>query len=116
VGPHGTHDDHGDHQVGSPRCATSLGDTGTTIVADPGTPGTNTLTVTGPDPSVQGVTLALEHPYAEGAAIEVPLTSSHHGWVGTAAMPFTGAWSATVRVRVDTFSEVSGGCGLTISP
>ena len=52
----------------------------------------------------------------DGAAIEVPLTSSHHGWVGTAAMPFTGAWQATVQVRLDTFTQASGSCELTIAP
>ncbi|MET0772914.1 MAG: copper resistance protein CopC [Candidatus Limnocylindrales bacterium] len=116
VGPHGTHAVHGDHQVGSPRCAMAVGETGITVVADPGTPGTNTLTVTGPAATVEGVTLELEHPYAEGAALEVPLTSSHHGWTGAAAMPFTGTWTATVRIRVDTFTEASGSCDLTIAP
>jgi hypothetical protein len=116
VGPHGTHDDHDAHQVGSPRCAMVVGDTGTTVVADPGIPGVNTLTVTGPAATVQGVTVDLAHPYAEGAALEVPLASSHHGWTGTAAMPFTGVWTATVQVRVDTFTEAAGSCELTIAP
>jgi putative copper export protein len=116
VGPQGSHDDHGGHQFGSPRCAMSVEGSGVTVVADPGTPGANTLIVTGPAATVQGVTLRLAHPYAEGAALEVPLTSSHHGWTGTAAMPFTGAWTATVQIRVDTFTQASGSCDLTILP
>jgi hypothetical protein len=116
VGPHGTHAGHDGHPIGSPRCAMSVDGIGTTVVADPGTPGTNELTVTGPDPSVQGVTLELEHPYAEGAALEVPLTPHEHGWSSTAAMPFTGTWTATVQVRVDDFTQRSGSCDLTIAP
>ena len=116
VGPHQDHAGHDEHELGSPRCAMSVGDVGTTFVADPGVPGTNELTVTGPDPDVQGVTVQLEHPYAEGAAIEVPLTSSHHGWTGSAALPFTGTWTVTVQVRVDTFTEASGSCQFTVAP
>jgi hypothetical protein len=116
VGPHQAHADHGGHDVASPRCAMSVGDVGTTFVADPGTPGINGLTVTGPDPSVDGVSVSLEHPYAAGAAIEAPLASSHHGWTGSAALPFTGTWTVTVAVRVDTFTEVRGTCQITIAP
>jgi hypothetical protein len=116
VGPHQDHAGHDEHELASPRCAMSVGDVGTTFVADPGVPGTNELTVTGPDPDVQGVTVQLEHPYAEGAAIEVPLTSSHHGWTGSAALPFTGTWTVTVQVRVDTFTEASGSCQFTVAP
>jgi hypothetical protein len=31
-------------------------------------------------------------------------------------MPFTGAWTATVQIRVDTFTQASGSCDLTILP
>ena len=85
------------------------------MVADPGTPGSNTLTVTGPAATVQGVSCCSRIPRG-GAALEVPLTSSHHGWTGTAAMPFTGTWTATVLIRVDTFTQASGSCDLTIAP
>jgi hypothetical protein len=116
VGPHQGHEGHEGHETGSPRCAMAVGDIGTTVVADPGTPGTNTLLVTGPDASVQGVSVSLTHPYAEGAAIAVPLTSSHHGWEGSAVLPFTGVWTATVALRLDTFTQASGSCELTIAP
>jgi len=116
VGPHQGHAGHEGHEVGAPRCAMAVGDVGTTVVAEPGTPGTNTLLVTGPDATVQGVTLSLQHPYAQGAAIEVPLTLGQRGWEGSTALPFTGVWTATVAVRVDTFTETSGSCDLTIAP
>jgi hypothetical protein len=31
-------------------------------------------------------------------------------------MPFTGTWTATVQVRVDTFTQASGSCHLMIAP
>jgi copper transport protein len=116
VGPHTGHTGHADHEAGSPRCAVPIGDIGATFVADPGTPGTNTLTVTGPDPGVEGVTVSLVHPYAEGAAIEVPLASEHHGWTGSAALPFTGDWTVDIAVRLDTFTRATGSCVFTIAP
>lgn len=116
VGPHQDHAGHEGHDLGSPRCAMAVGDIGTTFVADPGTPGTNTLLVTGPDATVQGVDVSLVHPYAEGAGIEVPLVSGHHGWEGSAVLPFTGTWTVTVQVRVDTFTEVSGSCEFQVVP
>lgn len=116
VGPHQDHAGHDGHEVGSPRCAMPVGDIGTTVVADPGTPGTNTLTVLGPGEDAQGVSVSLEHPYAAGAAIDVPLSLGQHGWEGTAPLPFTGTWTATVGVRVDTFTQLSGSCEITIAP
>lgn len=117
VGPHQGHAGHeGGHGVASPRCATAVGDIGTTVVVDAGTPGTNTLTVTGPPDGAPGVTVSLVHPYAEGAAIDVQLASGPHGWTGSVALPFTGTWTATVAVRVDTFTEATGSCELTIAP
>jgi hypothetical protein len=38
------------------------------------------------------------------------------GWQGTAVLPLTGDWSATIRVRVDTFTERTGTCTVTVAP
>ena len=66
--------------------------------------------------SVQGVSLELSHQYTGGAAIDVPLIADPRGWVGSTALPFTGDWTATALVRVDTFTEARGSCDLTIAP
>jgi putative copper export protein len=120
VGPHEGHADHGDHAVTSPRCSMTLGQGssafGAAFIADPGTSGTNELLVSGLPAGVQGVTLELLHTYAGGSPIAVPLTQDPRGWVGTSALPFTGAWTVTTLVRVDTFTEASGTCDITIAP
>jgi hypothetical protein len=123
VGPHegmAAHDDMGGGMVmtGSPRCTVTLsgGGGGAAFIADPGTPGTNTLQVIGPEASVQGVSVSLEHPFAGGATIDEPLTSGQSGWEGSAALPFTGTWTATIKVRADEFTEQSGSCEFAIAP
>ncbi len=60
--------------------------------------------------------MELLHLYTGGSPLSVPLTESHHGWAGEAALPFTGDWTVTVLVRVDTFTESRGTCDLAIAP
>ena len=89
---------------------------GAAFIADPGTPGTNALLVSGVPAGVQGVTVELLHLYTGGSPISVPLTQDQRGWVGTAALPFTGDWTVTALVRIDTFTEARGSCDITIEP
>ncbi len=120
VGPHQGHAGHEGHVITSPRCAMTLGQPGATfgaaVIADPGTPGTNELLVSGVPSGVQGVSLELSHQYTGSSAIDVQLTADARGWVGSTALPFTGDWTATALVRVDTFTEARGSCDITIAP
>jgi copper transport protein len=120
VGPHVGHADHEGHVITSPRCSMTLGQGstafGAAFIADPGTPGTNQLLVSGVPAGVQGVTVELLHQFTNGSPISVTLTTSHHGWAGSAALPFTGDWTVTVFVRVDTFTEARGTCDFTVAP
>jgi copper transport protein len=120
VGPHEGHADHADHVITSPRCSMTLGqgstEFGAAFIVDPGTPGTNQLLVSGVPAGVQGVTVELLHQYTNGSPISVPLESSHHVWAGSAALPFTGDWTVTAFVRVDTFTEARGTCDFTVTP
>jgi len=120
VGPHQGHTGHEGHVLTSPRCSMTLGQTGSTfgaaVIADPGTPGSNTLLVSGVPAGLQGVTVELLHLYTGGSPITVPLVQDQRGWVGEAALPFTGDWTVTALVRVDTFTEARGTCDITIAP
>ena len=120
VGPHVGHADHAGHIITSPRCSMTLGQTGTTFgaafIADPGTPGTNTVLVSGVPAGMQGVTVELLHQFTGGSPITVPLSQDPRGWSGSAVLPFTGDWTVTALVRVDTFTEARGTCDITIAP
>jgi copper transport protein len=120
VGPHQGHAGHEGHIVTSPRCSMTLGQPGSTFgaafIADPGTPGTNALLVSGVPAGVQGVAVELLHQFTGGSPISVPLSQGPRGWVGSAVLPFTGDWIVTALVRVDTFTEARGTCDITIAP
>lgn len=116
VGPHQGHTGHGGHPVGAARCAIVMGTTGAAVVLDPGVPGSNTITVSGPPASSRGVTAALAHPFAGGASTEVELVETDGAWAGQVALSFTGDWTVTVSVRVDAFTEQRGSCTLVIAP
>ncbi len=116
VGPHQGHAGHDGHDVGAPRCSMTLGSTGAAVVADPGRAGGNRVSVTGPASTVEAVGLALEHPFGGGASTDVTLRWDAGAWTGEAVLPFTGDWTATVIVRVDTFTEQQGTCAIRIAP
>ncbi len=120
VGPHQGHVGHEGHILTSPRCSMSLGQGstafGAAVIADPGIPGPNSVSVDGIPAGVVGVTAEMSHAYTGDAAIDVSLTQGDRGWTGSAVLPFTGQWTATVLVRVDTFTEARGSCAITIAP
>lgn len=120
VGPHEGHADHGGMVMTSPRCSMTLGQPGATFgaafIADPGTPGENRLLVSGVPAGVQGVTVELLHLYTGGSPISVALAQEGTGWAGETVLPFTGDWTVTALVRVDTFTEARGTCDITIAP
>ncbi len=120
VGPHEGHAGHEGHVLTSPRCSMVVGQGdgafGAAFVVDPGTAGSNDVLVSGVPATVQGVSVELLHPYADGSPVSVPLTASHHGWEGTAVLPFTGRWTVTALVRVDTFTEARGSCAFDVTP
>ncbi|MBX3030277.1 MAG: copper resistance protein CopC/CopD [Chloroflexi bacterium] len=116
VGPHQGHAGHDGHEVGSPRCAMAMGPLGVAFVADPGTPGTNTVTVSGPPASSRGVSVSIAHPFAGGASTDVQLVETDGVWIGQAALSFTGDWTATVSVRVDSFTEQQASCTFQVRP
>ncbi len=120
VGPHQGHAGHEGHDLMSPRCSMTVGQAPTTfgaaVVADPGRPGTNQLLVAGVPAGMQGVSLELAHRYTGGVSISLPLTAGERGWSGSAALPFTGDWTVTAVVRVDTFTEARGSCDISIAP
>jgi methionine-rich copper-binding protein CopC len=120
VGPHEGHAGHEGHVLTSPRCSMSLGQGsdafGAAVVAEPGTPGPNGILVAGVPAGVVDVSAELVHAFTQGAPVDVALTLGDRGWSGSAVMPFTGDWTSTVLVRVDTFTEVRGSCDLTIAP
>jgi putative copper export protein len=112
------HEGHAGHGGGVPpaRCSLTVGTSSLAVVTMPGRVGSNELLVSGVPHDVQGVRVELVHPVTGGAPLTVELTMHDHGWVGTAAMPFEGAWDVTVVVRVDTFTEERGACELGIAP
>ncbi len=116
VGPHQGHAGHGGHDTRSPRCALTLPSGGAAVVLDPGRPGTNAVSVTGPAATVREVRVSLAHPFAGGAATQVTLTPTGGAWTGSAVLPFTGDWQATLAVRVDAFTEGQGQCRIRVSP
>lgn len=116
VGPHQGHAGHEGHQMGAPRCTVTLPSGGAAFVADPGTPGTNEVEVVGLPPDMRGVSLRLQHPFAGGASTDVELAASEGSWVGRAALPFTGDWTATVVVRVDSFTQQEASCTFQVLP
>lgn len=116
VGPHQGHAGHEGHQMGAPRCTVTLPSGGVAFVADPGRPGTNLIRVIGPAADVRGVSVALAHAFAGGAATDVELAPDAGAWAGEAALPFTGDWTATVMVRVDSFNEQRASCAFRVSP
>ena len=120
VGPHQGHAGHEGHIVTSPRCSMTLGHPGATFgaafIADPGTAGPNRLLVSGVPASVQGVTVELLHLYTGGSPVSVALAQEGAGWAGETVLPFTGDWTVTALVRVDTFTEARGTCDITIAP
>jgi len=120
VGPHQGHAGHEGHVITSPRCSMTLTTTtasfGAAFVATPGQPGTNRVLVSGVPSTAQGVTVELLHPYAGEVPISVVLTQGSAGWSGSTPLPFTGTWTATALVRVDTFTEARGSCDFTVAP
>lgn len=116
VGPHQGHAGHQGHAAGEPRCAVTLPSGGAAIVLDPGRPGSNGITVTGPAPTARGVGVSLRHPFAGGASTDVTLAPADGAWAGSVALPFTGDWRATILVRVDSFTEQRASCTLRVSP
>lgn len=120
VGPHQGHAGHEGHVVTSPRCVMTLTTPATSFgaafIASPGQPGTNEVLVSGVPATVQGVSVELTHPYAGDVPISVALTQGTAGWTGSTALPFTGTWTATALVRVDTFTEARGSCDFTVTP
>jgi len=120
VGPHQGHAGHEGHVMASPRCSMTLGQGdasfGAAVIASPGTPGPTEVLVAGVPAGVVDVAAELTHAYTQGAPVDVTLTQGDRGWSGSAVMPFTGDWTATVLVRVDTFTEARGSCVLTIAP
>jgi putative copper export protein len=49
-------------------------------------------------------------------AIEVELEPNGTGWRGQGSVPVAGTWDATVRMRVDAFSEAPASCQLRVQP
>ena len=103
------------------RCSMTLGQPGATFgaafIADPGTPGTNRLLVSGVPAGVQGVTVELLHLYTGGSPLSSAADPGRRRLGGRGpVLPFTGDWTVTALVRVDTFTEARGTCDFTIAP
>lgn len=60
--------------------------------------------------------MSLAHPFAGGAATQVTLTQAGGAWTGSAVLPFTGDWQATLAVRVDSFTEEQAACTFQVAP
>ncbi len=65
---------------------------------------------------MQGVTAELLHQFTGGSPVSVTLAEDQRGWAGSVVLPFTGDWTVTAFVRVDTFTEARGTCEFTVSP
>ncbi|MFN8620407.1 MAG: copper resistance protein CopC [Chloroflexota bacterium] len=115
--PHVGHAGHAAHlQADAARCATTVGDNSVSLVLRPGRIGTNVAVLGGVAAGVQGVSVDFSHALTDGGAISMPAQPLPDVWQGTAVLPLPGDWSATIRVRVDTFTEQTGMCTVTVAP
>ena len=108
---HAVHEPRGDS-----RCVATVGDRSVSVVATPGRVGSNEVLVGGVPTEALSVTLGWVHPLTEGAAITMAASVSGSTWTASGALPLEGAWDASVDVRVDTFTQESGSCTVTIGP
>jgi copper transport protein len=117
VGPHEGHAGHEGHPgPGSALCITQVAGHTATLLATPGSTGTNQIIVSGVDPASLGARVELGHQLLQDATIEVDLEAGTDAWSGSVALPFDGTWDATLVVRQDTFTEARASCSLTIAP
>ena len=113
--PHVGHVGHQGHgSTGSTRCAAVVGDRSVSVILAPGRVGTNTVAIGGVPTDVRSVTLSWTHDLTEGGALEMEAKAGAAGWTATGVLPLAGAWQVTIGVRIDTFTQETGACSVTV--
>jgi copper transport protein len=129
VGPdasgHQGHEQHHEHAVveetmqdgavaGAPvSCMVELGARSVDLSFDTSVHGDNAVHVTALGSTLTEVTVVLEHPLLEGAALEtaVPLVGAGHA-SSPLVVPLAGSWTVTVKDNVDRFTVETASCEL----
>ena len=114
--PHVGHAGHAGHGTpGTARCAAEVGDSSVSVIIKPARIGTNDVALAGIPDGVLSVTLRWVHDLTDGGALTMQAVKSDSGaWTATGALPLAGSWQVTVAIRVDTFTERTGACSLTV--
>ena len=66
------------------------------------------------DLGAKAVVLRLTTTAAGGATLTALPDPDGSAWVTDAAIPIGGTWDATIAVRIDTFTQATGGCTLVL--
>jgi putative copper export protein len=110
------HVGHAGHETGGDaRCVAIVGDRSVAVIATPGQTGTNEVLVGGIPTDVRSVTLRWVHDLTRGGSLTMEAVPVGSTWSASGALPLAGPWEVSVDVRIDTFTQETGSCSLTIA-